>query len=122
MCGCDGVPATVSTSSFVRPRKSYPCDECGCAIRVGEVHEFTSGLWDGEWSSFRVCSDCVAFRVAWLTWVASLPPGVRPQICWSFQSLGEAIACSLEEHAENVRDSERHERTIHPAIPMRVNA
>ncbi len=43
-------------------RKHYECCECGSAIGPGDRHEHTTGLWDGEWATYRTCRICAAVR------------------------------------------------------------
>ncbi len=50
--------ATVYETSARRARKVYCCDECREAIVVGEQHRYISMLFDGAWSSFRMCLLC----------------------------------------------------------------
>lgn len=45
-----------------KARKAYQCDECNEAIRPGERYEYTSTLYDGDWSCFRTCLPCVGIR------------------------------------------------------------
>jgi hypothetical protein len=62
MCGCDDVPAQVYRRETRRSRKEHRCLECGATIPAGTPHEVATGLWDGEWDSFRTCERCVALR------------------------------------------------------------
>ena len=60
-CDCstdDFEPASVYVESWRRARKEHKCCECHAPIRVGERHQFASGLWDGAWGSFRTCKAC----------------------------------------------------------------
>lgn len=43
-------------------RKQHICVECGRTIQKGEKYEVVSGLWDGEFSTFKTCSDCLCVR------------------------------------------------------------
>ena len=54
---CDET-ATVYDVSKRRARKEYQCCECRGAIGLGELHEHTSMLFDGAWSSYRMCLLC----------------------------------------------------------------
>ena len=56
---CDYDPATVYDVNTVKASKSHKCCECQGVIRKGERHELSKGLWDGSWSSFRTCPDCL---------------------------------------------------------------
>ena len=59
---CDYDPASVYNASQVRARVEHTCCECHGKIAVGERHELVKGCWDGHWSSFRTCPDCVHLR------------------------------------------------------------
>ena len=48
----------VYESKTVRARKPAKCCECDCAIDVGSEYNRHSGLWDGQWSTFKMCLLC----------------------------------------------------------------
>ena len=52
------------TTKTVTARKSHQCEECRDPINPGERYECTSGKWDGQMSTFRVCLPCVEIRDA----------------------------------------------------------
>lgn len=58
----EGEGAEVASSRVIRARKPQTCCECNDPIRPGDQYEFTSGRWDGAWSSFRTCSQCREIR------------------------------------------------------------
>lgn len=65
-CACitvsnEGGPA-VKRDEVRVAAKVHTCGECGCSIRVGERYEVATGLWDGEWSTFKTCLPCVRVR------------------------------------------------------------
>ena len=41
-----------------RARKEHVCGECGDTIGVGELHEYITMLFDGQWSTHRQCLLC----------------------------------------------------------------
>lgn len=43
-------------------RKPHVCGECGKIIQTGELYEYTTGKWDGEFSKHFTCSVCVEIR------------------------------------------------------------
>jgi len=45
-----------------KANKEHRCCECGGLIRVGEKHEYASGVWDGDFRAFRTCSSCEILR------------------------------------------------------------
>ena len=59
---CDWDPAQLYTAQRRKAAKNHRCDECHGTIRKGESHEYAKGLWEGQWSSFRTCPDCIPIR------------------------------------------------------------
>jgi hypothetical protein len=43
-------------------RKEHKCCECRGIINKGEKYNKHHGIWDGEGSTFKVCSDCEELR------------------------------------------------------------
>lgn len=39
-------------------RREHLCAECGVTIAVGQRHEETRCVVDGEWSGYRLCLSC----------------------------------------------------------------
>ena len=52
----------VFKDSETRARKVHRCCECDGRIEVGETYHLVKGLWDGMWSTYKVCVDCDALR------------------------------------------------------------
>lgn len=57
----------VDMPSFVKER--YPiarvehqCCECDRIMEIGERYEVISGVWDGSFSRFKTCLNCVSVR------------------------------------------------------------
>lgn len=50
--------ATVYDATTRRARRVHSCDECRAPVVVGERHRFISMLFDGAWSSHRLCLLC----------------------------------------------------------------
>lgn len=48
---------------LVTPRKSHQCEQCRCAIAMGERCHYSSGKFDGEFYAYYEHADC---RAAWL--------------------------------------------------------
>lgn len=42
----------------VTARKPHVCCECGSTIDPGETYTIRSGIWDGEFSTFKHCDLC----------------------------------------------------------------
>jgi len=49
---------TVYQNNKQKAHKTHICCECLGTIEVGEIYHVHSGLWDHEWSRFKVCADC----------------------------------------------------------------
>lgn len=56
----DAESPTVYCEEDVKARKQHRCCECRGFIQPGEIYHRHSGLWDGEWNTFKVCLDCDA--------------------------------------------------------------
>ena len=58
-CSCDirDLPS-ISWDSSPVARKRHVCGECGSVIDSGERYWLTKGVWDGEFSSHKMCSTC----------------------------------------------------------------
>ena len=41
-----------------KARKEHKCCECGCPIKPGDKYQYSHGVWDGRWLSFKQCNDC----------------------------------------------------------------
>lgn len=67
-CACDidsgdgGSWPAVFNRSDRRARCTHKCYECGRTINPGERYTVESGLWDGEWRTFKTCADCLSVR------------------------------------------------------------
>lgn len=59
MCDCYHDPPEFCEIRKRKARKPHTCAECLRIIKPGERYEAVSGLWDGVFSSFKTCSDCV---------------------------------------------------------------
>ena len=51
---------SVSSCVTRKARKEHECCECRQTIEKGQFYEVVTGCWDGVWSEFKTCSDCVA--------------------------------------------------------------
>lgn len=54
--------ATIHRSSIRKAHKQHKCCECGERIQPNQKYEYVTGLWDGQWSTFKTCSVCLAIR------------------------------------------------------------
>lgn len=60
-CSCvysDYECSVVWSAKIVKARKQYRCTECGGVIQRGDKYERIGSLYDGSWSTYRVCSVC----------------------------------------------------------------
>lgn len=46
----------------VKARKPHQCSDCRGAIQPGEVYLHTTGMWDGDISTFKTCKGCQGLR------------------------------------------------------------
>lgn len=62
-CGCDidGAPS-VFRQKMQKARKQHKCLECKKIIEIGELYEYTFGIWEGDADSFHTCEDCSDLR------------------------------------------------------------
>jgi len=42
--------------------KEHKCCECNRIISIGEKYENVSGSWDGHFSTYKTCEDCLSIR------------------------------------------------------------
>lgn len=62
VCSDDYDSPEVYHEGFPIAKKSHICCECDREIKPGErYHKFT-GLWKGEWMTFRTCLPCYRIR------------------------------------------------------------
>lgn len=59
MCMADDAEAcTFWNSTWRRARKMYKCGECGRTILYGEHYLYMAWLFDGDFSTSRMCAHC----------------------------------------------------------------
>lgn len=46
------------SEDWPKARKEHKCCECYRTIKPGERYQLFKGCWDGEWETFKTCSDC----------------------------------------------------------------
>jgi len=67
-CGCQidsnwGEEATeLFNECERRARKEHVCCECRRTIERGETYVVESGMWDGRFSEYKTCQDCISIR------------------------------------------------------------
>lgn len=59
-CYCDSgdLPSACYEIIERKARKTHICCECKSTIDPGEKYFIHSGIWDGEWDEFKICSFC----------------------------------------------------------------
>lgn len=100
MCDCQDNQPSFFDSRTVTARKSHQCDECLDIIEIGERHEYTKGVWDGEFSTFRTCLKCIEMtkEINLQCWcMGSLIDAVN----WDYEGVS-AVAAFLERRARNM--------------------
>jgi len=65
-CACvwvdnEGGPEFMKTTTPIA-RKEHLCSECRRDILKGEKYRIDRGVWDGEFSSHKICLDCLSLR------------------------------------------------------------
>ena len=58
----DGYRPAVFEANDRTARKIHRCAECCRDILPGETYREERGLWDGEWSRWKTCADCLSVR------------------------------------------------------------
>ena len=80
--GGDDYGPECMTQKERKARKTHVCIECRGAIVPGEKYEYTSGIWDGDPSSFKTCLACRELR----TWLVE-----EAMFGELFEALGESF-------------------------------
>lgn len=58
MCDCDAEYPSFINDSHPKAKKDHNCCECRGTIKSGETYHNYTGLWDGEFSTYKRCEDC----------------------------------------------------------------
>ena len=66
-CACVYVDEYSSPLDFYSEKintayKKHKCSECGRVINPGEKYERVAGKWDGDFSTYKTCQDCLSLR------------------------------------------------------------
>lgn len=46
----------------VKARVEHRCSECDRKILKGEQYEYVAGSWEGDFSVYKTCGDCLSIR------------------------------------------------------------
>ena len=83
MCDCDGERPEAFNQNTRKARKLHRCGECRGPIRSGDSYEYVSGIWEGDFCTFKTCLQCVELR----KWAAK---EFKP-FCWQFTMLHQNV-------------------------------
>lgn len=61
-CDTDYEAPTFYRKTVPTARIKHRCEECGAMIRPGEKYESVSGMWDGDFGTFKTCQHCIGLR------------------------------------------------------------
>ncbi len=78
MCSCDADAPDIYTATMRTARKDHQCSECCRAIARGDSYEYVTALYDGSWSEYRTCRNCVVLRGM----AAETPCHTELHECW----------------------------------------
>lgn len=118
-CYCDFEPADVYTTEERKARREHRCSECRGVIRKGERYQRASMAYEGRWSSYKTCPDClfVIYEVGrtffkecngWCHLHEGVIEGLEDLIIWNPEArrIGHMFnACSAERGGIRIRDS-----------------
>jgi hypothetical protein len=62
---CDVVSPSIFNKVSTTARKVHQCSECERKISASTAYHVISGLWDGEWFNFKLCSFCDTLQNRW---------------------------------------------------------
>jgi len=85
-CACDEVSCQFYSEKTRRARKPHRCYECNAPISRGDHYVNCTGKWDGDVSSFAICTTCDAWSKA-LREAIRARPGTEVCSCWCFGEL-----------------------------------
>ncbi len=88
-CYCDYDPPSFLCERILKARKEHRCFECRRTIVKGQPYERTAGVWNGSFSTYKICFACRTLR----EWVSiSLPC-----FCWCYGNMLEDAATTISE-------------------------
>ncbi|MDF1565299.1 MAG: hypothetical protein P1V51_19840 [Deltaproteobacteria bacterium] len=89
-----------------RARVAHTCAECDGTIEIGHRYHEHSGLWDGRWQRYRLCSVCndvFEMANAWSDF-----PDEGPWFTGLFEWLMDDIYATLERLRDEDTECRRH--------------
>lgn len=94
---CDNI-AQFENIKVVRGKRDYRCVECSKPIPKGAEHEAYSGLWEGEFETYRTCIPCRDLREA----LRPIMKQAWGEDCFTFGHVRANIS-ELREHSDETR-------------------
>lgn len=80
MCDIEGCDEwELFSSKERRAAKEHRCIDCDRTITKGETYHYSTGLFDGNWSTHHVCGHCIA--AGW--WLEAVCGG------WLYEHIGQ---------------------------------
>ena len=58
---CDSYPEFYC-EEFPKAKKEHKCSNCARTILIGEKYQKIKGVWDGEFSQYKICADCAKLQ------------------------------------------------------------
>ena len=96
------------SDQIILSRKKHKCCECSGVIAKGRQYKRYFGVWDGDFSSYKMCIAC-ADTFAWLdSCLRAGPFGMLPDEGICFKQLEDALAGWY--HDSNKEDQEAFAR------------
>lgn len=87
-----------------KARKEHRCCECCGFIQRGENYLYQSGIWDGEPSDYKTCSDCTALREQVITDCEYVGDDIP--------AIGFLIDCLEDAHLEDFKEIKARRRAL----------
>lgn len=100
---CADDVATVWSQTTRRAAKPHRCQCCGAAVAVGEKYVVTKTLFDGEWSTEKMCRKCDGIQAAF---------GKEHRYYPGAWELDKALDQCIDEGDGDVRRWQRYRRAI----------
>lgn len=86
-------------------RKAHTCCECRTIILPGKQYTVESGLWDGDFQTFKTCPDCMSVRNSFFNagfQYESLWEDLEEHINYCRGEIGEIHIACLTPRARNI--------------------
>lgn len=91
MCECEYEGPMAMRTVMRKARKEHRCCECSNTIKIGDIYEYVSGIWDNQASSYKTCGLCADVRslIILIRRIDAAPLNGRRSydVCWPAFSL-----------------------------------